>query len=199
MNLDDLFPEVPSKLGVCAPEAYDFGECLERSHAASDLPFWEECYRKFFLTFAVMVDHRQNGEHQKAGIDRSVILQNSKQILIDEKVRGKNRITGRVYEDIALEEWSKLEARVPGWVVKPLLADYIAYAIAPLGVCYLLPVIQLQAAWKIHHKEWRNPKRRIESKNKGYHTLSWGVDVPVLFAAIGDCLSTTFKACEFFE
>ena len=37
-----------------------------------------------------MVDHRDDGEHQRAGIDRSVILANSKQLLIDEKVRNKD-------------------------------------------------------------------------------------------------------------
>lgn len=43
------------------------------------------------------------GFWQKQRIDRRIILNASKQILIDEKVRGRNAITGRVYNNIALE------------------------------------------------------------------------------------------------
>ena len=49
---------------------HDFGESLRFSHSASDLPIWEEVYRQAFPSFAAMVDHRQDGEHQRAGIDR---------------------------------------------------------------------------------------------------------------------------------
>ena len=62
---------------------HDFSDSLAASHRASDLSIWEEIYRKSFPDFLAMVDHRQDGEHQRAGIDRSVILENSKQILID--------------------------------------------------------------------------------------------------------------------
>lgn len=176
---------------------HDFEESLAFSHTASDLPFWREVYEKAFLGMVAMVDHRKDGDHQRAGIDRSVILENSKQILIDEKVRRRNQKTGIVYEDIALEYLSDEARRVPGWVCKPLLADYIAYAIAPLGRCYLLPVIQLQKAWVTHGKQWQgNCQHQIkalnESNGRKWVTVSIGVPVSEVFKAIGEGLRVHF-------
>lgn len=172
---------------------HDFAESLRFSHSASDLPIWEEVYRQAFPSFAAMIDHRKDGEHQRAGIDRSVILENSKQILIDEKVRGKNKRTGVVYDDIALEYLSVAERGTHGWVCKPLRADYIAYAIAPLGRCYLLPVIQLQIAWYRCGDYWIENFQRIVAKNNGYTTISVGVPVKDVFREIGGALRVTFQ------
>ena len=184
-------------------EPYDFGEQLALSHAAEDLPFWLDVYREAFPTLTACVNHRQDGEHQRAGIDRSLVLANSKQVLIDEKVRGRNRKTGKVYEDIALEYWSDYERRAPGWVCKPLRADYIAYAIAPLGRCYLLPVAQLQQAWRNCGDAWtaRYPEIRATSAAgaRRWTTLSVGVPVVVLFRAIGACLRVSFTPVAFDE
>ena len=173
-----------------------FADSLAVSHAASDLPLWEAVYRSAFVGFTAMVDHRQDGEHQRAGIDRSVILANSKQVLIDEKVRGRNRRTGKVYDDIALEFWSNREREVPGWVCKPLRADFIAYAIAPLGKCYLLPVLQLQLAWQRHGKQWKAEHREVLSHNPGYTTVSIAVPVAEVFAKLGGCLRINFEPIE---
>ena len=175
---------------------HDFAESLAASHSASDLPIWEEIYRASFLGFSTMVDHRQDGEHQRAGIDRSVILENSKQILIDEKVRWRNAITGKVYDDIALEYWSNQERKVPGWVCKPLRADYIAYAIAPLGKCYLLPVMQLQLAWDRCGEYWIEQFHSVKAKNNGYTTVSVGVPVADVFREIGGALRARFQPVE---
>lgn len=179
---------------------HNFDDCLEQSHSASELPFWHDCYASAFPTMIGFHNHRHDGQHQRAGIDRSVILQNGKTILIDEKVRGRNKISNRVYTDIALEEFSDEERQVPGWVIKPLLCDYIAYAIAPLGKCYLLPVIQLQTAWLANSSQWKENSRPLRAKNsfngRKWTTLSWGVAVPTLFKAIGDCLRVQFTPYE---
>lgn len=177
---------------------HDFGESLARSHSASDLPIWEGIYRQAFPSFLAMIDHRQDGEHQRAGIDRSVVLSNSKQILIDEKARFRNR-NGKVYDDIALEYWSDYERRERGWVCKPLRCDFIAYAIVPLGKCYLLPTIQLQIAWTRFGPEWVKTNRypRIETRNefKGrrWTTISRGIPPEVVFGAIGSALQYDFE------
>jgi len=142
---------------------------------------WKEIYDQAFPGYEAMVDHRQDGEHQRAGIDRSIIMPNSKQILIDEKVRRK------AYNDILLEHLSDKDRGIPGWVCKPLRADYIAYAIAPLGVVYLLPVIQLQQAWKKCGEYWIQKYRAIEAKNKSWVTISVGVPMPVLYKEIAGC------------
>lgn len=171
---------------------HDFRESLEQSQEANDLPIWREMYQQAFPSMVAMVDHRQDGEHQRAGIDRSVILANSKQILIDEKVRFK------AYDDICLEVWSDKGRRVPGWVAKPLRCDYIAYAVAPLGKGYLLPTVQLQSAWAKHGEQWSNEYFHPEAYNKRgeseWVTENVAVPVPVLFKAIGGCLRLTFEA-----
>jgi len=170
---------------------HNFHDDLARSHAASDLSLWLEIYRQAFPTLQVAIDHREDGEHQRAGIDRSLILANSKQILIDEKIRwpGKN---GRIYHDILLEYVSNDRYNTPGWVCKPLRADYICYGIAAVGRGYLLPVPQLQQAWSRHGAEWLEANGTRTSPNQGYNTLNCPVAVRTLFAAIGDCLRVPF-------
>jgi hypothetical protein len=150
------------------------------------LPFWREVYEKAFPTMRAMVDHREDGEHQRAGIDRSIILAHSKQILIDEKVRRK------AYEDIALEYLSDETRGTPGWVCKPLRADYIAYAIAPIGRCFLLPVPQLQQAWLAYGDLWIKTYPRIVAKNRSWNTISVGVPPHAIFPAIGKMLRIQF-------
>lgn len=158
---------------------HDFKECLEFSHGASDLPIWKQIYESMFPG-CVMVDHRQDGYHQRAGIDRSLILPNSKQVFVDEKVRRK------VYPDIALEflHVGDNGKTWPGWVCKSLLADYIAYAIAPLGKGYLLPVLPLQAAFLLHGDAWRNRYFISKSPNRGYWTHCVCVPPKKIFGAI---------------
>lgn len=173
----------------------DFYECLSASHAAEDLPFWKHCYLKAFPTMVGMFSHRKDGDPQRSGIDRSIILESSKQITIDEKVRFRNKKTGMVYEDIALERWSDLDRHKPGWIVKPLLCDYIAYAIAPLGRCYLLPVLQLQAVWIANAEEWEH-RRPLDARNNGYVTRSYPVTPAELFPLIGAMLRISFDPVE---
>lgn len=189
--------------GVIKPVPHNFAECLRLSHEAEDLPLWETVYRKAFPDMVAMISHRQDGDHQRQGIDRSIILNNSKQVLIDEKVRGKNGKTGRVYEDIALEFLSDSKRNVPGWVCKPLLADYIAYAIAPLGKCYLLPVIQLQQAWAVNQDKWTETYFIANAVNRyagrEWVTQSCCVPVNVLFSEIGKCLRVDFDPFDFGE
>jgi hypothetical protein len=177
-------------------DIHNFDDSLARSHAAENWSGWERIYRKAFPNFQTMASHRQDGWWQRHGIDRSIILTNSKVIKVDEKVRGKNARTGKVYDDIALEWWSDERQKIPGWVCKGLMADYIAYAILPLGRCYLLPVIQLQAAWKKHKGEWFGiyPVRR--SPNEGWTTVFLCVPVDVVLSAIGECLRVEFEPVD---
>lgn len=169
---------------------HDFNQCLEFSHSASDLPIWREIYEKAFPSMIGMHDHRGDGEHQRAGIDRQIILGNSKQILIDEKVRRKD------YGDILLEYLSVEEKNTPGWVCKPIRADYIAYAILPTGMCYLLPVQQLQSAWVKCGSEWISIFKPRRARNNGYTTVNVGVPANLLFRAIGSELRVEFTPIQ---
>lgn len=179
---------------------HDFNESLKGSHAAADLPFWREAYEKAFPGMRTMIDHRQDGHHQREGIDRSIILANAKQVLVDEKVRWRNRKTGLVYQDIALEFLSDRDRGVPGWVCKPIRADYIAYAIAPLGRCYLMPVLQLQHTWLTWGKQWKQSYPVIEAHNRDgrrcWVTLSVCVPPLVLFPEMAAALWVDFTPLE---
>lgn len=175
---------------------HDFDESLAQSHAASDLPIWEEMYRQAFPIRRHTSDERENGQHQLAGIDRCILLRGGRLIRIDEKVRGRNKITGKVYDDIALEFVSNTKTGADGWVVKPLLAEYIAYAIAPLGKGWLLPVIPLQAAWSKFGDQWKQQFGTIQALNKGYLTLSCCVTETALFSALGKWHRVHFTPIE---
>lgn len=177
----ELNPEIKMKNKI-----HSFDTCVSSSWAASDLPLWGDCYRQFFGLDCTLVDHRADGPHQRAGIDRSVIMSDSKQILIDEKIRWVD------YGDIALEEWSK-ESMIPGWITKPLRCDYIAYAIAPAGKCYLLPVIQLQKAWRKNNEQWKINYDAIRARNETYTSISWPIPVDKLMLSIAAVSIATFN------
>lgn len=186
-----------------AAPTHDFAESLAMSHRASDWPGWEPLYRGFFPTMLAMHDHRQDGDHQRAGIDRTIVLQNAKVLYIDEKVRGRNKKTGRVYDDISIEVFSDMERRKEGWVSKPLQADFIAYLIAPLGKCYLLPVLQLQLAWSRYGQDWTAKAKRgdrgyfvVSAANRGWTTVSVAMPPDELFKRIGGALRATCEAWE---
>lgn len=167
---------------------HSFAESLARSHEAEDLAIWESVYRRAFPTMQAMINHRQDGDHQRQGIDRSIILRNSKQITVDEKVRFK------AYDDILLEVWSDKTRRIPGWVAKDLLCDYIAYAVVPLGVCYLLPVPQLRVAWQKNGQRWYRDNFKPLANNGKWITESVVVPAVELMQEIRDALSVDFEA-----
>ena len=127
-------------------------------------------------------DLRADGWHQRAGIDRLIVLSSSKTLHIDEKVREKD------YGDILLEFWSDKERRTPGWIAKDLSCDFIAYAIAPSRRCYLLPFQPLRAAWRDRRADWVARFGRREAQNAGYTTVGVPVPVEEVFTAITDAL-----------
>lgn len=170
-----------------ASAVHNFQDSLAFSHSCDELSIWSEIYRKAFPSMVTMVNHRANGDHQKAGIDRSIILENSKQLLVDEKAR---RFTYR--NDILLEYLSNDRTGALGWVEKPLLCDYIAYAFIYDGLAFLLPVPQMQTAWNINKTEWLRKYDYKSAPNAGYKTLSCPVPTDVLFKAIGAALRITF-------
>lgn len=107
-----------------------------------------DIYRRAFPKLASAVAVRDDGWAQRGGIDRVLTLECGRTFAVDEKVRTSE------WPDILLERWSDKERRIPGWVQKPLACDFIAYAFAPSGVVYLLPVQLLQRAWRLNGKEW---------------------------------------------
>lgn len=168
---------------------HDFSERLEWSHRMHELPIWVEAYQSAFPGCTICPPHSANGDHQKQGIDRTLVLSNGKSLWTDEKAR--EPLKGKPWYqpiDVLLEYESNDRTHAPGWAVKALLADYIAYAILQTGHCFLLPVIQLQQAWLRNREEWLKKYKTKRARNRGYDTLSCAVPVDVLFPAIGSCL-----------
>jgi hypothetical protein len=152
------------------------------SEQYSEAPWWENVYRRAFPKLASAVAVRQDGWAQRGGIDRVLTLECGRTYSVDEKVRTTD------WPDILLEQWSDEARRVAGWIQKPLACDFIAYAFAPSGVCYLLPVAPLQRAWRRNGKEWIARYGTRKAHNVSY--ISVGVPVPrnVLMQAIAEAM-----------
>ncbi len=179
------------KRGMSTATVHNFNSQLDFSNRTELDPIWERIYRKTFPGFLSMTSLREDGPHQKLGLDRVLVLGNSKTIFIDEKMRRKIR------NDIALEYISVDTTNAPGWVCKPMTADYIAYGMrdgedATTGVCFLLPVIQLQAAWSKNGEFWKSKYGKFPAQNATYRTWICPVPISVLYPAMGNCLRVSF-------
>lgn len=156
-----------------------FYDDLAFSHEQSEANYWLNLYKKTFPTLVSITDLSSDGIHQRKGIDKAILLSNSKVVYIDEKVRRAN------YGDIALEYISNDVKNTDGWVCKDLLCDYIAYVFLNEKQMYLLPVVQLQSAWRKNKKAWLELYKTKKAKNNGYNTLFCPVPINTLYAAIG--------------
>lgn len=185
---------------------HDFDERLRYSHTHSDAPYWEYVYRQAFPDMVTMLDLRHDGWHQRAGRDRAVVLDSGRSIFIDEKVRSED------YGDIAVEVWSTYplaggapypphERAAPGWAVKPLDCDFLAYAIEPCRTCYLFPFLGVRAAWSRHGAMWRGKAtnkedgyRWVRAQNRTYATISIAIPLMALQACINDAMTISWAA-----
>lgn len=115
-----------------------FGVDLAASHG--DRGRWDRFYKQRFPDCEII-----NGEASSMlqGLGADVILQRptGKQILVEEKVRAS------LFRDCLIEIWSEFYAdddprnRV-GWSLHPdKHADWLAYAVRPLGRCWFVPFI----------------------------------------------------------
>jgi hypothetical protein len=144
--------------------------------------WWIPIYRRAFPTLmsAVAVEH--DGWAQRGGIDRLLTLACGRTFTVDEKIRTED------WPDVLLERWSDEALRRPGWVQKPLAADFIAYAYAPAGTCVLLPVPALQRAWRQHGRQWIGLYGQRRAQNPSYVTVSVPVPRGVLMQAIVEAM-----------
>jgi len=164
----------------------DFQADLAFSHSAEDSEIWKTIYTKAFPGLQSFINTREDGELQRSGIDRTLVLKSGKAIYVDEKVRRED------YGDILLEYTSNDTRNTPGWCEKPLFCDYIAYAILPSKMCYLMPVEPLQTAWHRNKDDWLYCFGTKAAQNRGYRTLNCPVPINVLFKAIGAALRVKF-------
>ena len=154
---------------------------------------WGEIYKAAFPDMVAMIDQRHDGWHQRAGIDRQIVLKSTKVISVDEKVRAKD------YGDFALEFLSDERRKTPGWVCKSLIADYIAYAVIPIGKCFLLPVLQLQSAWRKYAGIWTKKYKCRKAVNEDWVTWFCCVPYDTVYSAISDCCCVNFQTQNKFD
>lgn len=177
---------------------HDFRESLAKSHAEQDAPYWSIVYSKAFTDRLQTIQNvRNDGWAQRGGIDRLLMLTDGTVLKVDEKVRERD------WPDVLLEIWSDRDKRTPGWAVKELTCDFIAYAYIPSQTCYLLPYQLLRRAMKEQGSAWlalaragRNGFKLIEAQNRGYVTVSIAVPTELLLAAITDAMIIRWSAEE---
>jgi hypothetical protein len=109
---------------------------------------------------------------------------------VDEKIRGDD------WPDVLLARWSNEAMKTPGWLQKPLAADFIAYAPAPAATCVLLPVPALQRAWRQHGRQWIGLYGQKRAQNEGYTTVSVPVPRGVLMQAIVEAMFVSRRSRE---
>ena len=144
--------------------------------------WWIPIYRRAFPTLMSAVAVEQDGWAQRGGIDRLLTLACGRTFTVDEKIRTAD------WPDVLLERWSDEARRSPGWVQKPLAADFIAYAHAPAATCVLLPVPALQRAWRQHGRQWVGLYGTRRAQNQGYVSVSVPVPRGVLMQAIVEAM-----------
>lgn len=161
---------------------HDFQEQLEYSTDLSDESSWVAFYKRLWPDMIAAVRIDKNSQFQKWGIDREILLPNGKRFSVDEKKRKE------AYNDLLLEEWSvcdfdydkKIVKRgiKSGWSVDPdKRCDFVAYAVQPLGKCYLLPFELTRQTCLHNFPRWKKvaawyPKA---ARNNGYTTVNVAV------------------------
>ena len=160
----------------------DFDKDLKFSQEQASQPWWSDVYRQAFPDMVAMTDVRWDTRLQFAGVDRLIITSAGRVWRIDEKVRRED------YGDILLEFVSNDKTGLPGWAVKDLECDFIAYAIRPTCRCFLLPIVPLQRAWRLHSAEWLKTYGKKHAKNKGYTTLNCPVPFIELMRKISEAM-----------
>jgi hypothetical protein len=167
---------------------HNFNRSLEESRAYAEAPWWEDVYRRAFSGIRSLVYVADDGWAQRGGVDRLITLASGRTITVDEKVRKKD------WNDILLERWSDVDRRSPGWVQKPLLCEFIAYAMIPSRKCWLLPTLTLQAAWRRYGRDWIEQYDEVRAINdSGYTTVSVAVPTDILIGALGKVMSVTWQ------
>lgn len=163
------------------PRVHRFKDSLALSQRFGD-EWWLPIYRRAFPTLVSAVAVEQDGWAQRGGIDRLLTLACGRTFTVDEKIRTED------WPDVLLERWSDETRKLPGWVQKPLAADFIAYAHAPAATCVLLPVPALQRAWRQHGRQWAGLYGQRRANNSGYTTVSVPVPRGVLMQAIVEAM-----------
>lgn len=174
-------PVTRSPRSAGLPHIHRFHDSLALSEEYGP-DWWLPIYRRAFPTLMSAVAVQADGWAQRGGIDRLLTLACGRTFTVDEKIRMQD------WPDVLLERWSDEGRKSPGWVQKPLAADFIAYAHAPAATCVLLPVPALQRAWRQHGRQWIGLYGQRRAQNQGYVSVSVPVPRGVLMQAIVEAM-----------
>ena len=155
----------------------EFRADLELSEVRAAEPWVEDIYREYFPDF-VSSEIVTDLKRQKSGIDRIVHLADGASVKIEEKFREK------LYPDFLLETYSIQETLVPGWMVKHLDCDYLAYVFVPTHVAYVIHYPTLFGVFAQNRPVWEAAHGSVCALNKGYRTRSIPVPIDELIRAV---------------
>jgi hypothetical protein len=128
-------------------------------------------------------------ETDKSGIDYIATLRGGAEICIDAKTRepGCSRYWKNGEPELAIETWSVVENKIPGWTYKEnSQVDYILYTF-PENDCreyFFIPFQLLRKVSIENYKEWSRDYPKKKQRNRTYHSEAIFVPADVVIAAI---------------
>jgi hypothetical protein len=170
---------------------YNFNEQLNKSENPKEEKFWQSVYKSQFPDLENMITCKGPTQAQKLGFDRILQLKSGKILFIDQKSDYTD------YQNFFLETISVEEDNAPGWMVKDLLIDYVAYAFIKRNECYFLPYYSLMRVWHFYENIWTSTygiKKVPNESCKNYNTLGIAVPINVVLQKIKDSFRVAYKS-----
>ena len=150
---------------------YIFDDDLRESLEDKYKIIWWEFYKKTFPSL-LRFKRVSSKEENIKGYDRILCVGKHNKIILIEEKEDKYK-TGNFF----LEYISNDSTRSPGWICKPLKAEYIAYYFINYNKHYLFDTRLLQYVWIVNNEDWKYKYGIKIVPNIDYNTL--GVAVPI--------------------
>jgi hypothetical protein len=161
----------------------DFRTDLAWSHNVNHDKAFDDFYWDVFGHLGLKsIERVEDMRLQRLGADKILHFMSGRRHYIDEKKRRSN------WQDILIEHYSNWEKKIPGWVEKPCLTDYIVYGFVNSNLVYLLPFLPLCMAWHTHKEGWIERFTYVPARNAGYTTYSVPVPPAVLLTAMQESI-----------
>lgn len=149
---------------------HTFADSIDKSNSDRAHQYWTAAYRSLLgdqLSGTIWVT---DTDQQRRGVDRLLVLMNGRVIGVEEKLRSKIYTRPGDPLDILLEYLHS--DGLPGWIDKPLAAEYLAYSWEPTREVYLLPTLLLQLAWEKNKSDWHGKAGLSEDGFRYTHTTN---------------------------
>lgn len=120
--------------------------------------------------------HQAAKENDRQGVDWWVEMSTARHLAVDAKVRESDWASShRDEDDLALESWSVVEQRVPGWTRDSnKRCDYVLWLWKDTGRFCLLPFPMLCRVftqhWQLWRQQYKTRRQFTPLQNGGYHS-----------------------------